>query len=61
MVRIKSKTNCYTIDPKKKWSSGEVYEVEEVVAEKLLNNINFVRESSTYKTREMRVDKVSKK
>jgi hypothetical protein len=61
-MRIKSRTNCYTTDPNIKWSAGEVCEVEDTIAEKLLKSNNFIRDnSSEYKTREMRADKVSKK
>lgn len=62
-MKIKSLTDCYTIDPSIKWSAGEVIEVDDEVANKLLKNKNFVADvsSGSYKTREMTANKVSKK
>ena len=61
-MKIKSLTDCYTIDPSIKWSAGEVIEVSEEVANKLLLNKNFVvdNSSNSYKTREIVADKVKK-
>jgi uncharacterized protein (DUF885 family) len=42
-MKIKSLQNCWTTEPEKKWSAGEVAELSDEVAEKLLNNINFVK------------------
>jgi len=62
-MKIKSKISCYTTDPSRKWSAGEVCEIDDSVAEKLLKSDNFIKDtpSDVYKTREMRADKVSKK
>ena len=57
-MKIFSLTDCFTIDPGRKWSAGEVVEVSEEEANKLLNNKNFVSAiSSEYKTREMKAEK----
>ena len=61
-MKILSLTDCYTIDPSIKWSAGEVKEVDEEVANKLLLNKNFVADNSSnsYKTREMVANKATK-
>jgi len=41
-MRVKALKNCYTISPSYKWSTGEIKDIPEREALKLLKNKNFV-------------------